>query len=46
MGEIADLLHYSSVAHLSAQFRRETGLTPSAFRRLGTHPRLPLDKVK
>ena len=46
VGEIADLLHYSSVAHLSAQFRRETGLTPSAFRRLGTHPRLPLDKVK
>lgn len=46
VGEIADLLHYSSVAHLSAQFRRETGLTPSAFRRLGEHVRCPLDEVK
>jgi AraC-like DNA-binding protein len=29
--EIAYKLHYSSVAHLSVQFKRETGLTPSHF---------------
>jgi AraC-like DNA-binding protein len=32
LGEIADQLGYSSVAHLSAQFRKVTGLTPSAFK--------------
>ncbi len=32
--EIADRLHYSSVAHLSAQFKRTTGLTPSTFQRI------------
>lgn len=29
--EIAYKLNYSSVAHLSAQFKKTTGLTPSAF---------------
>lgn len=33
--EIADKLGYSSVAHLSAQFKKVSGLTPSAFRKLG-----------
>lgn len=32
LGEIADKLGYSSVAHLSAQFRKVTGLTPSSFK--------------
>jgi AraC-like DNA-binding protein len=32
--EIAHLLHYSSVAHLSAQFKKVTGLTPSHFKEL------------
>ena len=32
--EIAYLMHYSSVAHLSAQFKKVTGLTPSHFRQL------------
>lgn len=31
--EISFLLHYSSVAHLSAQFKQITGLTPSRFKR-------------
>lgn len=35
LGEIADHLGYSSVAHLSAQFRKVTGLTPSAFKAQG-----------
>jgi YesN/AraC family two-component response regulator len=32
--EIAYLLHYSSVAHLSAQFKKVTGLTPSYFKQM------------
>lgn len=31
--EIADKLHYSSVAHLSNQFKKVTGLTPSYFKK-------------
>ncbi|MEO8934082.1 MAG: AraC family transcriptional regulator, partial [Xanthomarina sp.] len=27
-------LDYSSVAHLSGQFKKTTGLTPSAFQRI------------
>lgn len=32
--EIADKLHYSSVAHLSNQFKKMTGLTPSEYKHL------------
>ena len=32
--EIAYLMHYSSVAHLSAQFKKVTGPTPSHFKQL------------
>lgn len=32
--EIAHRLHYSSVAHLSAQFKKVTGLSPSFYRHL------------
>lgn len=32
--EIAWKLHYSSVAHLSNQFKKMTGLTPSSFKKL------------
>jgi AraC-like DNA-binding protein len=32
--EIAYKLHYSSVAHLSSQFKKMTGLTPSHFKDL------------
>lgn len=32
--EIAFKLNYSSVAHLSAQFKKTTGLTPSAFQKI------------
>jgi AraC-like DNA-binding protein len=32
--EIADKLHYSSVSHLSNQFKKMTGLTPSHFKYL------------
>jgi YesN/AraC family two-component response regulator len=33
--EISYKLHYSSVAHLSNQFKKVTGFTPSYFKRLG-----------
>jgi AraC-like DNA-binding protein len=34
LSDIADKLHYSSVAHLSNQFKKLTGLKPSFFREL------------
>lgn len=34
LSEIADKLHYSSSAHLSNQFKKITGLTPSYFKQL------------
>lgn len=37
--EIAYKLHYSSVAHLSAQFKKTTGLTPTTFQRILTKRR-------
>lgn len=33
LSQIANMMEYSSVAHLSAQFRKITGLTPSEFKR-------------
>lgn len=45
LNEIAALLNYSSTAHLSAQFKKVTGLTPSHFKRIKEHKRKPLDKV-
>lgn len=46
--QIADRLGYSSVAHLSAQFKKVTGLTPSELKksRETEAVRKPLDKVK
>jgi AraC family transcriptional regulator len=43
LSEIAFRLNYSSVAHLSAQFKKETGSTPSQFKQNLT--RKTLDKV-
>ncbi|MCU0394600.1 MAG: AraC family transcriptional regulator [Chitinophagaceae bacterium] len=43
--EIAYELGFSSMHHLSAQFKKVTGLTPSHFRKIGLHKRIPLDKV-
>ncbi|GGB21081.1 AraC family transcriptional regulator [Puia dinghuensis] len=45
LSEIAFQLGYSSVAHLSAQFKKVTGLTPSAFKGQGIRLRKPLDAV-
>lgn len=45
LSEIAYLLHYSSVAHLSNQFKKVTGLTPSHFKHIREQKRMPLDQV-
>ena len=41
--EIAYQLGYSSVHHLSAQFKKVTGLTPSHFKKIGAERRRSLD---
>jgi AraC-like DNA-binding protein len=43
--EIAYKLHYSSVAHLSNQFKKMTGLTPSHFKDLKHKRRSTLDNM-
>jgi AraC-like DNA-binding protein len=45
LSEIALELNYSSVAHLSSQFKKITGLTPSHFKEVGAARRKSLDKV-
>lgn len=41
--EIAHQMGYSSVAYLSNQFKKVTGLTPSHFKTIGQQKRVPLD---
>lgn len=43
--EIAYQLHFSSTAHLSNQFKKMTGLTPSDYKRLKLKQRTPLENV-
>ena len=43
--EIAYKMHYSSVAHLSNQFKKITGLTPSHFKNLKNKRRSTLEDV-
>jgi AraC-like DNA-binding protein len=45
LSEIAFRLNYSSVAYLSNQFKKVTGLTPSHFKQIRTDKRKPLDSV-
>jgi AraC-like DNA-binding protein len=45
LSEITWKLGYSSVAHLSAQFKKITGMTPTGFKKLGSSNRKSLDKV-
>jgi len=46
LSEISNQLNYSSVAHLSAQFKKVTGLTPSHFKGMRTEKRKPLDDLR
>ena len=43
--EIAWKMNYSSVAHLSNQFKKMTGLTPSHFKQLKEKRRSPLEEI-
>jgi AraC-like DNA-binding protein len=45
LSEIADSLGYSSVQHLSQQFKKITGLTPTGYKQLKDNNRKPLDQV-
>ncbi len=45
LSEIAYIVRYSSVAHLSNQFKKVTGMTPSAFKALSNKRRQAIDKV-
>ena len=45
LNEIAFEMRYSSVAHLSAQFKKITGLTPSQFKAQGILLRKGLDEI-
>jgi AraC family transcriptional regulator len=45
LSEIAYEMDYSSVAHLSNQFKKITGLTPSHFKQIGSQRRKLLDEI-
>ena len=45
ISEIAWKLNYSSVAHLSNQFKKNTGLTPTHFKNLKDKRRFPIEEI-
>jgi AraC-like DNA-binding protein len=45
LSEIAWKLHYSSTAHLSAQFKKITGITPSLFKKSKYKQLVPLESL-
>ena len=45
LSEIANQMNYSDVAHLSRQFKKVTGLTPSHFKRIKENKRKPLEEI-
>lgn len=45
LSEISYQLNYSSVAHLSTQFKKITGLTPSFFKQLGQKRKVNLEDI-
>lgn len=45
LSEIAHQLHYSSVAYLSGQFKKVTGLTPSFYKSLKEHKRRNIEDL-
>lgn len=45
LNEIAERLHYSSVAHLSNQFKKVTGFTPTFFKKMKNKNRKHIDNL-
>jgi AraC-like DNA-binding protein len=43
--EIAWKMNYSSVAHLSNQFKKVTGLSPSHFKKLKIQRQVPIEDI-
>lgn len=43
--QISYILNYSSVSHLSQQFKKVTGLTPRFFKQMGEHKRISLENI-
>lgn len=43
--EIAWKMNYSSIAHLSNQFKKVTGLSPSHFKKLKVQRRVPIEEI-
>ena len=46
LSQVAFNLGYSSTQHLSGQFKKLTGMTPTQFKRPGAFHRKPIDQVK
>lgn len=45
LSEIADILNYSNVAHLSNQFKKITGFTPTHFKQLKDKKRIQIENL-
>ena len=45
LNEISQILNYSSASHLSAQFKKITGLTPSFYKELGQKRKVNLEDL-
>lgn len=45
LSEIADTLNYSNVAHLSNQFKKVTGFTPTYFKQLKDKKRIQIENL-
>jgi AraC-like DNA-binding protein len=45
LSEIANILNFSSVAHLSNQFKKVTGFSPSHFKNMKNNKRVQLDQI-
>lgn len=45
LSEIADKMHYSSVGHMSNQFKKVTGMSPSNFKKMQLKRTVNLDDI-
>lgn len=43
--QISDKLHYSSVGHLSSQFKKITGFAPSLYKKMNTMKRQNIERI-
>ena len=43
--EIADILHYSSIAHFSTQFKKVTGIPPSVFKKMKIERKINIENL-